>query len=106
MFLHVGADVLIRQADLIGIFDIDNMNTPPATKEFLRQAEKKGLVKLAGNDLPKSFVVTCERRQSGRNRKKNNKKAKTTEKNGQEMQVILCRISAQSLYKRAALSVL
>ena len=42
MYLHAGGNVLVRKKDIIGIFDIDNMNTEETMKNFLRKAEKKG----------------------------------------------------------------
>ena len=58
MFLYLGGDVSVKKTDIIGIFDIDNVNTQKTTKEFLRAAEKSGRILLAGDDLPKSFLLT------------------------------------------------
>lgn len=57
MYLHAGGNVLVRKKDIIGIFDIDNMNTEETMKEFLRRAEKKGETCIAGDGLPKSFIL-------------------------------------------------
>lgn len=57
MYLHAGGNVLVRKRDIIGIFDIDNMNTEETMKEFLRRAEKKGETCIAGDGLPKSFIL-------------------------------------------------
>ena len=57
MYLHAGGNVLVRKKDIIGIFDIDNMNTEETMKDFLRRAEKKGETCIAGEGLPKSFIV-------------------------------------------------
>ena len=61
MFLYLGGDVSVKKTDIIGIFDIDNVNTQKTTKEFLRAAEKSGRILLAGDDLPKSFLLTGEK---------------------------------------------
>ena len=53
MFLYLGGDISVRKSDIIGIFDIDNVNTQKTTKEFLRSAEKEGKLLLAGENLPK-----------------------------------------------------
>ena len=46
MFLYLGAAVSVKKSDIIGIFDIDNVNTQKTTKDFLRGAEKeKKLIK-------------------------------------------------------------
>lgn len=81
MFLYLGGDVSVKKSEIIGIFDIDNVNTQKTTKEFLRAAEKSGSLLLAGEDLPKSFLL-------------NGKK-------GKKETVILCRLSARSVYGRA-----
>ena len=83
MYLYLGGAVSVKKKDIIGIFDIDNVNTQKTTKEFLRNAEKNGRLLLAGEDLPKSFLLT---------RKKGN---------GKKESVILCRLSARSIYGRA-----
>ena len=57
MYLHAGGSTLIRKKDIIGIFDIDNMNTEETMKEFLRRAEKNGRTAIAGDGLPKAFIL-------------------------------------------------
>ena len=79
MYLHAGGNVVVRDCDIVGIFDIDNMNTEETMKDFLRRAEKNGRVKIAGDNLPKSFILLYE--------------------DGKET-VIFSQISAQSLVKR------
>ena len=62
MFLHAGSNTVIKKKDIIGIFDIDNQNTPEATKKFLRKHEKDGLTEMAGYDLPKSFILVNDKK--------------------------------------------
>lgn len=57
MYLHAGGNVIVRKKEIVGIFDIDNMNTEETMKDFLRRAEKKGRTSLAGDGLPKSFIL-------------------------------------------------
>ena len=49
----------VRDSSIVGIFDMDNTTTSKKTRQFLKSAEKEGLV-IPGEDLPKSFVVTAE----------------------------------------------
>ncbi len=49
---------MVKAESIIGIFDLDGEVTTPATKEFLRRAESEGKTSLAGDDLPRSFVLT------------------------------------------------
>lgn len=57
MYLHVGEDVLVREEDIIGIFDLDTSTVSAKTKEFLAKAQKEGRVVNLSEDLPKSFVL-------------------------------------------------
>ena len=87
MFLYLGATVSVKKSDIIGIFDIDNVNTQKTTKDFLRGAEKEKKLILAGDDLPKSFLLTG--------------KPRTARSSGTDERVILCKLSARSLSGRA-----
>lgn len=58
MYLHAGSNKIIRERDIIGIFDTDNATvSSPITKKYLSDAEKRGDVEMAGDDIPKSFIV-------------------------------------------------
>lgn len=59
MYIHLGNDVAIPAADIVGIFDLDHASTAKATREFLRQAEEEGMVLPIGEDLPLSMVIAC-----------------------------------------------
>lgn len=49
----------VREASIVGIFDLDNTSTSKRTREFLTKAEEEGQV-VPCDDLPKSFVLTAE----------------------------------------------
>ena len=57
MFLHLGNDIVIRKADIIGIFDMENTTTSKQSRNFLAMAEKNGEVINVSYELPKTFVV-------------------------------------------------
>jgi hypothetical protein len=57
MYLHLGLDVIVSEASVIGIFDLDNTTGSHITRRFLSEAEKAGIVTAVSNELPKSFVV-------------------------------------------------
>ncbi len=57
MYLHVGNNKIIRAADVIGIFDMDQTTASSVTRNFLTQKEKQLLVEIAAVELPKSFVL-------------------------------------------------
>lgn len=58
MYVHLGADVIVRKNEIVGIFELDGKVTPPLTAEFLKEAEKNGKAVTVGYDLPKSFIIT------------------------------------------------
>ena len=58
MYLHMGQDFIVREQEIIGIFDIDTTSTGKRTREFLERAENEGAVVSMSNDVPKSFIVT------------------------------------------------
>ena len=55
--LSLGGDVRVRIADIVGVFDLDGRVTPADTASLLRAAERGQRAKLAGDDLPKAFVL-------------------------------------------------
>ena len=58
MYLHIGEDTLVRDKDIIGIFDMDTSTVNKATRDYLKKAENDKRVIYVNYDLPKCFVVT------------------------------------------------
>ncbi len=58
-FIHLGKGTLVRDDEILGIFDLDITSQSHLTRKFLSLADKSGKVINAAEDLPKSFVV-CE----------------------------------------------
>lgn len=61
MYLHLGQDTVVRDCDIIGIFDLDITTQSIRTRNYLITAEKRGEVRYVTEDLPKSFVVAGQR---------------------------------------------
>ena len=57
MYLSIGKNAVIRDDELIGIFDLDNCSQSFLTREFLSAAEKAGQVVNAAEDIPNSFLI-------------------------------------------------
>ena len=57
MFLHVGNNKNIRESSIIGIFDMDNATVSSISRKFLSNAQKKGDVESAVEEIPKSFIL-------------------------------------------------
>ena len=80
MFLHLGQDTVVSTASIVGIFDLDNTSYSAITRSFLKSSSEKKHVYNVSEELPKSFVLTCE--------------------NG-ETRVYISQISTATLLKRA-----
>ena len=83
MYLHLGQNVVVSEADVIGIFDLDNTTSSHITRKFLGDMEKAGCVKNVSDELPRSFIV------SGK---------------GKEFRVYLSQLSPQTLLKRTEMA--
>lgn len=57
MYLHVGNNKIIRERNIIGIFDTDNATVSEITKKYLSDAQKDGLVESSTDEIPKSFII-------------------------------------------------
>ena len=79
MLIHIGNGYLVRDRDVVGIFDIDGEVTPDITTDFLKKRQEAGACESAVLDLPRSFVL---------------------EASGKDQKVILSHISSASLAGR------
>lgn len=62
MYLHIGNNIIIKKEDIVGIFELDGKMTTKLTKDFLNNLQKEGKLESAGEDLPKSFIITSEKK--------------------------------------------
>lgn len=58
MYIHLGGDYVVRQEEIIGIFDMENTTVSSKTRSFLSKAEKSKEVINVSYELPKSFILT------------------------------------------------
>ncbi len=61
MYLHIGEDTVVKDKEIIGIFDMDTSTVNKATRDYLKKAEKDKKVIYVNYDLPKCFVVTNDK---------------------------------------------
>jgi len=85
MYVHLGADTVVRSERIVGIFDTDNTTVNHITREYLNRMEQEGRLISITYELPKSFVVCVE--------------------NG-EQKVYLSQVSAATLKKRIQQNIL
>ena len=57
MYLHLGDEVMAKNRQIIGIFDLDTATVTKTTRDFLAQAQKNGIIVNISENLPKSFVL-------------------------------------------------
>lgn len=60
MYIHLGADTVVKSREVVGIFDTDNTTLSRHTRDFLSLAERQGRVVSITYELPKSFVVCVD----------------------------------------------
>ncbi|MBO7404956.1 MAG: DUF370 domain-containing protein [Clostridia bacterium] len=58
MMIHIGGGRVVRSGSILGVFDMDGHADSAVNRAFLKNAEKQGRTATAGDDLPRSFVVT------------------------------------------------
>ena len=56
-YIHLGKGTLVRDDEILGIFDLDITSQSHLTRKFLSMADKAGQVLNAAEDIPKSFVL-------------------------------------------------
>ncbi|MDR0946404.1 MAG: DUF370 domain-containing protein [Ruminococcus sp.] len=57
--MYLGENIYIKNADIIGIFDIEKTSTQADTKNYLSRLKKKAVT--ITYEMPKSFVVTRDK---------------------------------------------
>jgi len=57
MYIHLGSDTVVRDEDVIGIFDIENTSTEKFTRKYLLAAQKRKSVINVNLDMPRTFIV-------------------------------------------------
>ena len=63
MYIHIGNDHVIRDKDLIGVFNIENTTVSQDTRNYLKNAAKRRCEVSCTELIPRSFVVTFENKQ-------------------------------------------
>lgn len=61
MYINIGEEYVLKEKDIIAVFDMDKATVGKITREYLNAAQKSGKIIYAGYDLPKSFIVTKDK---------------------------------------------
>lgn len=62
MYLHLGQDTVIKMNDIVGIFDMETSTISKSTRNYLSAAQKAGRVVNVSMEMPKSFVLCCDKK--------------------------------------------
>lgn len=60
MYLHIGNGKLIKQEQIIGIFDFDTATISKKTKKWLSQKQKENKIEIVTMDIPKSCILMSD----------------------------------------------
>ena len=64
MYLHLGQNVVVLNENILGLFDLDNTTGSHITRDFLNKAEKEGLIINIAEDIPKTFILLNDERET------------------------------------------
>ena len=57
MYVHIGNNKMVRDTDILGVFDLDSSTVSINTRNYLKNAQAEKRVKTLGYELPKSFII-------------------------------------------------
>ncbi len=61
MFLHIGGDIVVPEADIIGVFDLENTTINRHGRKFLNMAQKNGeVITAVAEEIPKSYIISSD----------------------------------------------
>ena len=57
MYIHIGNNKIVKDIDILGIFDLDSSTVSKNTRSFLSAAQREKRVITLSYELPKSFII-------------------------------------------------
>ena len=57
MYIHIGNNKVVRETEILGVFDLDSSTVSINTRNYLSNAQKEKRVITLGYELPKSFII-------------------------------------------------
>ncbi len=61
VYIHIGNGCVLKNKEIIGVFDIDNATVMKTSREFINSEEKEGRIESVFEDIPRSFVI-CDKK--------------------------------------------
>lgn len=63
MYIHIGNNFVVKDNEIIGVFDIENTTISKKTRDYLNIAEKNKKVINISTDIPRSFIVCLKNKE-------------------------------------------
>ena len=60
IYVPIDRGETVYSEEIIGVFDLDITSQSHITREYLKNAEKRGSIETTAEDIPKTFIV-CEK---------------------------------------------
>ena len=57
MYIHIGNNKVVRETEILGVFDLDSSTVSINTRNYLSNAQREKRVITLGYELPKSFII-------------------------------------------------
>lgn len=57
MYIHIGNNKVVRDTEILGVFDLDSSTVSINTRNYLSNAQREKRVITLGYELPKSFII-------------------------------------------------
>ena len=61
-YLYLGKQVVVPEKNIVGIFDLENTSQSRITRDYLAKTERKGQIVTVADDIPRTFVVCCDKK--------------------------------------------
>ena len=61
MIIYLGENTVVKDRDIIGMFDMDTATIGAASRAYLTMAQKAGQIEASPGVLPRSFVVASRK---------------------------------------------
>lgn len=58
MYVHIGQTMVVREKEILGLFDLDHITYNIRAAAFVNAAQQSGTLIPCTDDLPRSVVVT------------------------------------------------
>ncbi len=62
MYLHLGQNTVVKEEEVLGIFDLEATTVSKITRNYIRSMKKDYNIFSVSDEMPKSFVTCVDRK--------------------------------------------